>query len=73
MTYIQQQKPSEGCIFCQAVNAEDTPENLIVRRGQYAFVILNLFPYTTGHVMVVPFQHSPLLEQLSAEISAEMM
>lgn len=52
---------------------QDSPENLVVHRGQHAFVILNRYPYTSGHVMIVPFRHEPALDTLAAEDRAEMM
>ena len=51
----------------------DNSENLVVVRGQHAFVILNRFPYTSGHLMVVPYEHSPSLEQLDPPARCEMM
>ena len=50
-----------------------TEENLIVHRGERCFVILNLYPYTNGHLMVAPFEHVAGLEDLPAETTAEMM
>ncbi|MCU0484602.1 MAG: HIT domain-containing protein [Anaerolineales bacterium] len=52
---------------------EDGIENLVVARGEQAFVILNRYPYTSGHVMVVPFAHYPALEPLGAPARSEMM
>ena len=66
---------STGCIFCikpaQAPGCDD--DNLIVRRGEHAFVILNRYPYNNGHLMVVPYLHAPSLEYLDAPILAELM
>ena len=73
MTYIDNANKEEGCVFCKAQAKEDSPENLIIQRGQLAFVILNLYPYTSGHVMVVPFAHKPNLEELDSATRAEMM
>ncbi len=73
MTYIENHLREEGCIFCKALEKEDGPENLIVFRGKRAFVILNRYPYTSGHLMVVPFAHKETLEKLDAETRAEMM
>ncbi|MEN6408708.1 MAG: HIT domain-containing protein [Anaerolineaceae bacterium] len=74
MNYIQQQDKPDGCIFCNAANAaEDTPDNLVVARGERAFVILNRYPYTNGHLMVVPYVHEPSIETLDAETRGEMM
>lgn len=72
MEYIENSKV-EGCIFCSAQAKEDSAENLIAFRGERAFVILNRYPYTSGHLMVVPFHHQPNLEQLDPETRAEMM
>lgn len=72
MTYIENSK-EDGCIFCNLPKKEDGPENLIAYRGKLAYVILNRYPYTSGHLMVVPFQHKPNLEELDSATRAEMM
>ncbi|MBI1855424.1 MAG: HIT domain-containing protein [Chloroflexi bacterium] len=72
MTYIENSK-EDGCIFCNLPAKKDGPENLIVQRGKLAYVILNRYPYTSGHVMVVPFMHKPNLEELDAATRSEMM
>jgi ATP adenylyltransferase len=63
----------EECIFCVKPLAEDDGANLIVHRGERCFVILNLFPYTNGHLMVAPYEHVGRLQDLPAETLAEMM
>lgn len=73
MAYIKSNSPKTGCIFCDRLKDSDGPDNLILHRGEGCFVILNRYPYTNGHMMVVPYQHAPTLEALNAEISAEMM
>ena len=73
MEYIMRNEPTPGCIFCKALQQEDSPANLIVSRGKTAFVILNRYPYTSGHIMVVPNAHQPSLELLDAETRGEMM
>ena len=73
MRYItDNEKPGE-CIFCSYPKMKDGIENLIVHRGKTAYVILNRFPYTSGHVMVVPFQHESSIEALSTDVRGEMM
>jgi ATP adenylyltransferase len=62
---------ARGCIFCDACLRE--PEPLILARGQTAFVILNLFPYNSGHLMVVPNRHVATLAGLTREELAELM
>jgi ATP adenylyltransferase len=63
----------EECIFCVKPDAGDDRANLIVHRGERCFVILNLFPYTNGHLMVAPYEHIATLQGLTAETIAEMM
>lgn len=73
MKYIEKNTKSEGCVFCNAQSQSDSEENLIAFRGKYSYVILNRFPYTSGHLMVIPFNHEPNLENLTAEARSEMM
>jgi ATP adenylyltransferase len=60
-----------GCIFCNA--SEPGHDELVLARGRVSYVILNLYPYNNGHVMVVPNRHAPNLATLSAEEQAELM
>jgi ATP adenylyltransferase len=73
MEYIENHGREEGCVFCRAQAMQDGPQNLIVYRKALAYVILNRYPYTSGHVMVVPLRHQPNLEALDAPERAEMM
>ncbi|MCU0488343.1 MAG: HIT domain-containing protein [Anaerolineales bacterium] len=73
MTYIQDQNKEEGCVFCKALETIDGSQNLVVFRGQWNFVILNRFPYTSGHLMVVPKQHTAYLPVLDVPTMAELM
>jgi len=61
------------CIFCDAVRRNNDEETLIVHRGKKAFVILNRFPYTSGHVMIVPFTHVAELNQCESGALQELM
>jgi len=73
MAYIQKYKDEQGCVFCHAQTMADGPRNLIVARGRMSYVILNRYPYTSGHLMVVPDVHQPSLEALDPQTRAEMM
>lgn len=73
MEYIQNSRSDDACVFCTAMQQPDGPQNLIVARGRRAVVILNRFPYTSGHLMVVPYDHQPSLELLDSQTRAEMM
>ena len=61
------------CIFCDALAKKNDSETLIVHRGAKAFVILNRFPYTSGHVMIVPYAHVAELKLCDVETLGEMM
>jgi ATP adenylyltransferase len=72
MGFIQGPKPSE-CIFCQKAKPGHDRENYVLTRGQRCFVLLNTYPYTTGHLMVAPYQHTANLVELDRETTAEIM
>ena len=71
--YVISADKVEGCPFCLKLRMESDREALIVHRGEHNFVILNLFPYTSGHMMVVPYEHLDQLQRLSAAAANEMM
>jgi ATP adenylyltransferase len=72
LEYLQAPE-TEGCIFCQAAAAGDDRANLVLLRGERAFLILNRYPYNNGHFMAVPYAHLPSLEDLDAPTLTEMM
>jgi ATP adenylyltransferase len=71
--YVSTAEKATGCVFCNAVNAGNDEKSLIVHRGQYCFIILNAFPYTPGHIMIVPYAHLDELRKLPADAATEMM
>lgn len=71
--YIEKEVKVEGCVFCNAQAKTDSADNLIAFRGKHAYVILNRYPYTSGHLMAIPFEHKSNLEELDAKTRAEMM
>jgi ATP adenylyltransferase len=73
MAYIEGHDAENSCIFCDYLTQEDGIGNLILHRGQRAFVILNRYPYTNGHMMVVPNDHRPSLDDLDAATQTELM
>ncbi len=70
--YVAGEKP-EGCILCQKLQQETDENNYILYRGEHSFIILNTFPYNSGHLMVVPHNHVGRLVDLSPAQIAEMM
>jgi ATP adenylyltransferase len=73
MQYFDRDKKNPACAFCEALKSADSDGNLVVARGERVFVILNLYPYTSGHLMVVPNEHCSDFSVLDAEVVAEMM
>jgi len=71
--YIADASKDDRCIFCDALGADDDRNTLIVLRGVKNFVILNRYPYTSGHVMVVPYEHVADLSTVDPATLAEMM
>ena len=62
-----------ACIFCQKEAEGRDAENYIVHRARKNFVMLNLYPYTSGHVMIAPYEHVATLQQAAEDTLAEMM
>jgi ATP adenylyltransferase len=71
--YITRNSPNDACIFCEKAASKNDDDNFIVWRGKLNFILLNIFPYTGGHVMVAPYQHVPTLEEAGDETLADMM
>lgn len=76
--YVSTADRATGCIFCDRapaadVNREHDLENMVLYRGAHCFIIINRFPYNSGHVMIVPYQHLDRLDKLPAEAAVEMM
>jgi len=70
MEYIEGHTGSSDCLFCELPNSK---ENLILHRGVEAYVVLNRYPYTNGHLMVVPYAHEASIEDLEDATLIEIM
>jgi len=77
MAYILSNKKEDerdrGCIFCAKLTSDRDAENYVVWRGVHCAIMLNLYPYNNGHLMVIPYAHVPSLEDLPIEVQAEMI
>ena len=74
MDYIRVPKPNGNeCIFCEKSKSDEDDENLIIYRGEHSFILLNLFPYNNGHVMVVPYEHNAEFHTLDKSTQLEMI
>ena len=72
MRYVGGGAKESGCVFCNRLAAPDDDASLILHRGRHVFVILNLFPYNSGHLMIVPNAHLASPEDLPPDAAVEM-
>lgn len=73
MKYIQNNNAESECPFCAALKSPRPAEHFVLFRGEKAFVILNRYPYTTGHLLILPLVHEEKMDDLDPETRAEMM
>jgi ATP adenylyltransferase len=71
--YIAEARNTSGCVFCQKLNEGRDEENFILFRGAQNAIILNLYPYTSGHMMILPYGHVASLTACAPEGRREMM
>jgi ATP adenylyltransferase len=72
LEYIRGEKGG-GCIFCVSDDKSDDRDRLIVHRGERCFVLLNAYPYASGHLMVAPYEHVASIEELDEPALGELM
>ena len=73
MEYILNASKQRGCLFCNKRRKKKDNKEFILVRGKKSFVLLNIYPYTNGHLMVAPYKHTAKLEDLDKEEMNEMM
>jgi ATP adenylyltransferase len=71
--YVTGEDKPTGCIFCNLPKLNDDKQARIVYRGRSCYVVLNTYPYTPGHVMIVPFEHLDELQKLPLDAAHEVM
>jgi ATP adenylyltransferase len=72
MAYLGETEPVHGCIFCTKAHEDRDEENYIVHRGERCYALLNLYPYNSGHLLIVPYQHTGYLPDIALETGMEM-
>jgi ATP adenylyltransferase len=77
MAYVSAEHGGEhdgpSCVFCDLAARDDDDRTYILHRGERAFVIMNLYPYNNGHLMIVPYAHVDALRSLDGASTSEMM
>lgn len=75
MEYILDENKNKTCLFCDTSKADKSNDkkNLILYRGKYCFVIMNRYPYNSGHLMVVPYFHAPAFDELSDKMLFDLI
>ncbi len=74
MAYIAPKTPQpQGCIFCIQPADDHDAERYILHRGDHCFMMLNLYPYNNGHLMIAPYQHVGSIEKLDAATLTDLM
>ena len=71
--YIASVDREEGCVLCRINTDHKAAENYVVHRARLNFVVLNLFPYTSGHLMIVPYEHRASLAEIDEAATTEMI
>ncbi len=72
MEYILAPGDTAGCVLCDKAKAEDDTDALVVYRGKNSFVMMNLYPYNNGHIMVTPYEHIADLDALPLSVQTEL-
>lgn len=70
--YVKEKPDRQSCVFCIAAGSENDEETLVIHRGAGAFVMLNRYPYTSGHLMIAPYQHVSRLGQVELTVLEEI-
>lgn len=76
MTYLDAERApgaESACVFCDIIARHDDAADYVLHRGRHCFVVLNLYPYNNGHLMVIPYQHTESLLDIDDDAAAELM
>ena len=72
MDYIESSK-KPGCVFCEKLQSKKDKKNLVLYRGMETFILMNLYPYTNGHLMIAPYLHTSDVNELTEIANKEIM
>jgi ATP adenylyltransferase len=72
-SFSNEESKGKECLFCEKAKSNDDEKNLVLFRGETCYIIMNLFPYNSGHIMVVPYKHTSSFSSLTEEEMLELM
>jgi ATP adenylyltransferase len=72
-SFSNEESKEKECLFCEKAKSNDDEKNLVLFRGETCYIIMNLFPYNSGHIMVVPYKHTSSFSSLTEEEMLELM
>lgn len=64
---------SSSCVFCSIRDAESDDRNFVIHRARFNFIVLNIYPYTSGHLLIIPYEHTSELDAAAKETTDELM
>ncbi len=64
MPYLKDGNKAEGCFLCEKAASNEDAANYVVYRGDHAYILLNTYPYSNGHLLVAPYQHAAILQDM---------
>jgi ATP adenylyltransferase len=70
--FIEKKDKEPGCIFCSRVKSKPSADNLVIHKSKHSFILLNKYPYNSGHLMVAPYRHTADFSELSVREMAEL-
>lgn len=72
-TFKPGNEKNDGCLFCSMAKAANDKENYIIHRGGKCFIVMNLYPYNSGHLMIVPYMHTSSMSEFDDETNLDVM
>jgi len=73
LAFVEKAARLSGCIFCEKPSLKQDAKTYILRRGRHAYVLMNIYPYNNGHLLVAPYRHLATLEDLPRPVLLDMM
>jgi len=73
LAFVEQTSRTSGCVFCEKPALRQDRQSFILRRSRHAYVMMNIYPYNNGHLLIIPFRHLAAIEDLPAPVLLDML